>query len=111
MATSALAGSMPRAFTASRTFSKLSGGQMISHTLPSSFMSSAPASNAALRSASSSILAFSTTSCPLRWNIHATLFSAARLPAYFVNVWRISPTVRFLLSVRVCTSSATPPGP
>jgi hypothetical protein len=37
--------------------------------------------------------------CPLRWNIQATLFSAARLPLYFAEQVRISPTVRFLLSV------------
>ena len=84
---------------------------MISQTPPSSLMSSAPASSAALRSFSSSALSFSTNTCPLRVNIQATLFSAARLPLYLPRMKRISPTVRFLLSVSDWISSATPPGP
>jgi hypothetical protein len=34
----------------------------------------------------------------------------AQLPPHFVKVWRISPTVRFLLSVSASMSTATPPG-
>src|SRR3954468_23539059 len=84
---------------------------MISHTLPSSLISSAPASSTALSSFSSSACVFSTITCPLRLNIQATLFSAARLPLCLLRRYRISPTVRFLLSVSVEIISATPPGP
>ena len=101
MAISALAGSMPSPFTAFFTASKFSGAHTISHALPSSLKSSAPASSTAARSFSSSIFSFSRNTCPFFENSHATLFSAARLPACLPSMWRISPTVRFLLSVRV----------
>ena len=56
----ALAGSTPMPLTASRTTSKVSGDEMISHAPPSSLISSAPASSATLSNCSSSALSFST---------------------------------------------------
>src|SRR5919204_1569506 len=48
---------------------------------------------------------------PHRSNIHETAPSAARLPPPFANDERTSPAVRWRLSVRHSTMTATPPGP
>ena len=47
----------------------------------------------------------------MRSNIQPTEPTSPRLPLNFVKVCRISGAVRFLLSVRTLTMTATPPGP
>ena len=44
------------------------------------------------------------------WNMRATVFGSPSLPPHFVKVWRISPTVRFLLSVSVSIRTADAAG-
>ena len=53
----------------------------------------------------------STTTTPFCSNCQATAPADARLPPILVKVERMSETVRFLLSVRACSSTAVPPGP
>src|SRR3990172_1846600 len=84
----------------SLTFSKSSGRVTTSNRLSSSRTSSAPASRARLINWSSPTLVFSTVIRPFLSNIHATQPVSPRLPPYFEKRWRISCTVRFLLSVR-----------
>jgi len=70
----------------------------------------APASRAFSSTSSSEILSASTEMMPLRSNIHATAPEAPILPPNFSNVCRISGPVRFRLSVKTLTMTATPPG-
>ena len=48
---------------------------------------------------------------PFCEKIQATLPPSPRRPLCLMRMWRISPTVRFLLSVRTSSMSATPAGP
>ncbi len=54
---------------------------------------------------------FSTMMTPLRWNRYDTEPGSASEPPLRVNATRTSEAARFLLSVRHCTRTATPPGP
>ena len=83
---------------------------MISKAFSTFVMSVAPASRATVIRSSSEILSASTRMTPLRSNIQATAPEAPMLPLYFSKVCRISGAVRFRLSVRQRTMTATPPG-
>src|SRR5439155_4105923 len=77
---------------------------------PSESTSSAPASSASSIT-SSSLAPFFTGMTPLWSNWNATAPEAAMLPPPLVKMARTSPAVRFLLSVRISRTNATPPGP
>src|SRR6266545_3195795 len=77
---------MPDASITSRTLRRAVASVVISHVLPASATSSAPASSAISRSFSSSIAGdFSICTTPLRVNIHPVLPGSPRLPPFLVN--------------------------
>src|ERR1700738_3132531 len=111
MPISADAGVIPALVNASLTFSIASGGVTMYQPEPSSFKSSAPASNTISSIFSSLACSLGTTISPLRWNIQPTAPASARLPPFLVIKCRNSPTMRLRLVVTAWISIPTPPGP
>src|SRR5258707_259810 len=111
MPISAEAGVMPALVKASLTFSIASGGVTTYQPEPSSFKSSAPASNTMSSILSSLACSLGTTISPLRWNIQPTAPASARLPPFLLIRCRNSPTTRLRLVVTAWMSIPTPPGP
>lgn len=99
----------PEASSASFTSHTAEGSVRTFHEPPSRSTSSAPASSAAVMTASSSADP-STRITPRRLNCQPTAPGSAIAPPNFVNALRTSDAVRFLLSVRTSISIATPPG-
>src|SRR3990172_7074762 len=93
--------------------SKRSASQRTSYSCASgSFTtSSAPSSIASSMSFSSATPSLGTVIDPFRVNIQWTHPVSPRLPWFLEKRCRMSATVRFLLSVRTLTRTATPPGP
>jgi hypothetical protein len=112
LAISADEGVIPFFASAAFTDSSCASGVVISKLSGSSVVtSSAPASSTSSIKVSSSTAARGTAICPFAWNIHCTEPASAIRPPAFVRIWRISPVVRFRLSVSDSIRIAMPPGP
>ena len=109
MVSSDAPGSMAASSSAVCTAISSAGALVTSHRSPSSARSSAPASMTTSRTFSSSSDR-GTAMTPLRSNCQLTAPGSAMVPPFLLKTLRISAPVRFRLSDRHSTMTATPSG-